>query len=122
MDEQRLKRLRERIEKLDRLASDRNPNAHERAAAADAAAKLRAKLPPERTFVWPQHWRAEPKKPSPRDKIEERINYLNSISHRLKPSGQLFASDLCAQWYSKGWLSERQLQCVHTLINEAEGN
>ena len=136
-------KLRDRLARLERLASDRNPNAHEREVARRKAAELRARLPQRKEHIDPlvERLRAAAQAQEQARKatathadawkqaremrqarIEERVNYLNKLTHRLKPSGQLFASDLCAQWYTKGWLSEKQLKCVEQLINEAEGN
>jgi hypothetical protein len=120
-----------RINKLERLAAN-NPNEHEAAAARAKAARLRAQLPPEPPKELKVErvidiWNKTPRKKAPsaasfKSKHELTIIELQQVLHRLKPSGQVFGADLVAQYYSKGFLTDKQWTCVQQLIEEADGN
>jgi hypothetical protein len=125
-----------RIRKLERLATN-NSNPHEADAARVKANALRAKLSAEEQTaeqkldwgkvpktmpninLWPQS-RAPKSRPPSKSKWEFLIEELQQCMPRLKASGQLFAADLAAQFYSKGQLTEKQWACVNQLIEEAD--
>jgi hypothetical protein len=127
-----------RIQKLERLAAS-NPNKHEAAAAKAKAEKLRAQLPKdaEEKYDWgkaPKEmpninlWPVAPAVRRPtraavrpsKSGFDLRIEELQNVMHRLSASGQIFAADLCAQFYTKGFLTNRQWQCVDELVEEAD--
>jgi hypothetical protein len=141
--------LRAKIAKLDALASDRNPNEHERKVAKAKADKLREKLPKTDAATMhanirrkyqemhgPRMWDGRPRyrEETPatvereraaaqeRLKIDRKVETLMANLTKLKPSAQIFASDLCAQWYRRHWLSAKQLAKVDELIKQAKGD
>ena len=119
-------RLRDKLAKLDRLASDRNPNVHEREAARVKAAKLRERLPPP-PDPWAGVFKPTRERPhAPRTAVEvrtmeQKIGCLVINLHKLKPASQLMATELAMDWAMKAELTKGQWRHVDLLINEIEG-
>jgi hypothetical protein len=135
MDE---KRLRERIQKLDALASDRNPHAAERDAARRKAAELRAMLPTSRK---PDRYYYDPPEVARRKQREEDerlaqairnraarmrlsdheklIHRLEAVLPKLKPGDRLIATELCMIFHTDE-LTKRQWNVVRMYVEEGE--
>lgn len=119
-------RLRARLRKLDALASDRNPNTHERAAAKRKADELRSRIPTRRESVDPfierlkqaRRDQAASATVSREEQRNEIIQQLARSLQELKPGDQLAAGELCMNYYTMGGLDQRQWNVVNMYINE----
>ena len=122
-------RLLDKIAKLDRLASDRNPNVHEREVARRKANELRKQL--NRTNVFDTkrcrnhnemlRRQANSAQRGFKEDKDQLIIRLKAAIPKLKPSGKLFATELCMEYATTGRLAKASdWNLVRLLIEEGE--
>jgi hypothetical protein len=113
-----------RIGKLERLASDRNPNAHERASAATKLAELRAivarRWPTKaRRFSAPSAFgQVHTAKDITQRKGYYEIHELQKRIPMLTGMGGLQAANIVAAWYAEREISDRDWQWLREIIHQ----